>query len=302
MVSQTTPAFSSARPLTAKYKQLIAKGIKKEAKAFKVVLPEGVDLSAYEFLGRKTTRLANRPLSESGETSKNYETNLRQFWRFAAMKGDYGSMMLMLKKPPTHCPAMDVYTVEQYLRFKRLDPGSPLLDLDDEPILDVFGEPMTADGGWKAPKCVDNFRGVLHDIHVANSHSVEYEEKCLDCDSAPERHLGCEHHLGNPRLFRKGDPSRNIIWTNTLTQMDKLAAKAGYKEKGSSQLLPSDLRLLRSRLLSTCSMVDLQMWVVIIVATKLGLRYDEYHELHSDHFLPDFFEIPDSMIESMRLQ
>ena len=76
--------------------------------------------------------------------------------------------------------------------------------------------------------------------------------------------------------------------------MDKLAAKAGYKEKGSSQLLPSDLRLLRSRLLSTCSMVDLQMWVVIIVATKLGLRHDEYHELHSDHFLPGFFEIPDS--------
>ena len=153
MVSQTTLVFSSARPLAAKYKQLIADEIKKEAKAFKVVLPKGVDLSAYEFLGRKTTRLANRPLSESGETSKNYETNLRQFWRFAAMKGAYGSMM------PPHCPAMDVHTVEQYLRFKRLAPIAPLLDFDDEPTLDIFGEPITADARWNTPKCVDNFRG-----------------------------------------------------------------------------------------------------------------------------------------------
>jgi hypothetical protein len=236
-------------------------------------------------------------------TSGNYESHLRQFWRYAAMLGDYESMLMLLKKPPLHCPSMSVRTIESFLRFKRLHPNEPLLDIVDNPILDVFNTPMTADGSWNAPKNVDIYRAAVHDIHIANGHTVAYEEACSDCRAVPEatRHQGCEHHLGHPRLYRCGDPTRHIEFTNTMMEMDNLAKAAGYKEKGSSQLLPSDLRLLRSYLLSTQDILDLQMWVINIVATKVGMRHDEFHGLNAEHFLPQYFEITDDRIDALAI-
>ena len=292
-------SFSSCGPLAVKYKERINAGLVRAAEKSHValrVLPgiDGVDLSTYEYLGSKSTRFANRPVDEI--TSKNYEGVLRQFWKYAAITGDYDSMLLLLKKPPAHCPAMNVLTVESFLRFKRLDKGEPMLDINDEPILDVLGNPMTAEGSWNNPENRGTYRAAINDVHVANSHTAEYEESCPECNAVAQvvRHQGCEHHLGSPRLYRHGNPTQNIVFTNTVKEMQNLASAAGYKAKGSSQLLPSDFRLLRSHLLSTRNPVDLQMWVIAIVATKLGLRHDEFHKMTSMEFLPEYFEIPAS--------
>jgi hypothetical protein len=220
MPPQTTlVAFSTnRRPLVAKYKSKVAEGIKDAASKCKLTLDSvDVDLSDHEFLGKHSTRFGNRPMDAS--TSGNYESHLRQFWRYAAMLGDYESMLMLLKKPPLHCPSMSVRTIESFLRFKRLHPNEPLLDIVDNPILDVFNTPMTADGSWNAPKNVDIYRAAVHDIHIANGHTVAYEEACSDCRAVPEatRHQGCEHHLGHPRLYRCGAAIRHAT-LNLQTQ------------------------------------------------------------------------------------
>ena len=102
------------------------------------------------------------------------------------------------------------------------------------------------------------------------------------------------HHLSKPDLHTKGDPTKNQIFLNTVTNMEKLAEKKGYKETGSAQLMPSDFRLLRAHLLSKRSIICLQMWVIIIVATKEALRHDEFHEIKLEHFLATLFEIPEA--------
>jgi len=36
------------------------------------------------------------------------------------------------------------------------------------------------------------------------------------------------------------------------------------------------------------------MWAIIMLATKQGLRHDEFHEIEMKHFLPRLFEVPES--------
>jgi hypothetical protein len=301
--TKNTPKYTSTGKLDDRYAGKVCQGIKKAAAECKLQLTSTDDeLSTYVHMGSATTRFGNRPIQ--GATPGNYEGTLRQLWKYAAMIGDYVSMMLLLKMPPKHCPAMSVLTIESFVRFKLLNQDEPLLNLHNEPILDVLGNPMTVDGGWNAPKNIDSYRAAIHDIHIANDHTVAYEEACPDCALMEEddQHKGCQHHKGNPHLYRHGSPTANIIFTNTVKEMELRATAAGYKEKGSSQLLPSDFRLLRSRLLSTSNILDLQMWVIIICATKLGLRHDEFHELSSDRFLPEYFEISESRIDALAVK
>ena len=75
-----------------------------------------------------------------------------------------------------------------------------------------------------------------------------------------------------------------------------------YQEKGSSQLLISDLRLLRSNLLSTNNIIGLQTWVIILIAVMLFLRYDEYHGIQMEDFLVDIFEITERSIDALVLK
>jgi hypothetical protein len=287
-------SFFTTKPLALVYQRKVQHGIMEAAETWKVKLSSGVILDDHEYLGKESTRFLNRPINES--TKQNYEIMLRKFWRFAAITGDYDSMLLLLKIPPKHSPAISAQVIEHFVRFKREKEGSVLRNDAGDAVRDVFGNPITSDGRWKAPKNVDIFRAAIHDLHVANDHTVEYAEPCEECRSLPEnrRHEGCEHHKGLPALTRCGDPTRNQVFLNEVINQEKKGKDEGYKEKGCMQLLPSDFRLLRARLLSTRNIADLQMWVIIILAGKLALRHDEFHRLKAEHFLPELFEISET--------
>ena len=292
-------AFSVQRKLGQPWLTKVGLGMNEVAERCHLKIPEESNVADFEFLGKDSTRFRNRPLA-GDKTTKNYEVHLRQFWRFAAFKGDYESMLMLLKKPPAHCPSMSVNTLEEYMRFKRLEPDEPLLDEHGTPVLDVFGTPITCEGGWIAPKNIKIFRAAIFDLHIANNQtSEEYEEQCEDCRALPDdqRLDGCEHHPHNPSRYRRGNPTRHQTFRNTVITMDQVAVEKGYQETGSSQLLPSDLRLLRGRLLSTNSIVDLRDWVIDILATKQALRHDEFHDIHENHFLPELFEITDDRFQ-----
>ena len=298
MTSSTTTITPVDVGLDRDFKSKVAQGLKEAAEKYGVELSTVGDLSDYHYMGIKSPRFGNRPLA--GNSSRIYESNLRQLWRYCAMRGDYSSMLMLLKKPPAHCPSMSVCT-------KFLNPGQPLLDIHGEPILDVFETPITADGKWNAPKIIKIIKAAIHDLHVANGYEDGgYEEACQACLDMPDqiRHRGCKHHSGKPRLYsRQGDPSRNINFVNTVKNMGKLANEVGYEEKGCSQFMPKDLRSLRNRLvLCSSSLLDLQMYVIVICSTKLGYRHDEFHKCHSNHFENKNFEITDHRIDALSVK
>jgi hypothetical protein len=96
-------------------------------------------------------RLDNRPIADNTKT--NYEGHYRQLWRYCAFVGDYESMLMLLQSPaPKHVPAMNVTTVESFLRFKRLPTGTVILTTDkSSAVTDVFKSPMTCEESWVAP-------------------------------------------------------------------------------------------------------------------------------------------------------
>jgi hypothetical protein len=82
----------------------------------------------------------------------------------------------------------------------------------------------------------------------------------------------------------------------------KLADDEGYEENGSSQLLPSDLRLLRTHLLSSQSIIALQTWVIIIVSVKQALRHDDAYDMDLEHFVPALFEVQENGISALGIE
>jgi hypothetical protein len=266
-------------------------------------LPEDVDLSKFVHYGKKTTRLGNRPIKEA--TSTNYEGQYRQIWRYCAMRGKYESMLMLLSPVPKNVPSMEVSVCEEFGRFKRNEPNSPHMSTDGSTQLkDVFGLPMTSDGGWNNPKIMEHFKAAIGDLHVANDRGGQYMEPCDDCLALPsgERYKGCAHHAGHPRVIRNGNPTSNQIFLNMKIEMVNLAEEAGYEEEGSSQYLPSDLRRLRTNLLSSGSIVDLQTWTIVILACREAWRHDDYHLLTMESLLPKFFQIRQEQISALAIK
>jgi hypothetical protein len=299
---ESVPAiYTTARDPKKLYLDKVHEQLLKVAHKWNVSLKEGRDYGVYQFLGKQSTRCGNRPIEPA--TKANNEQMYRQAWRFCALKGDYESMLILACTEPTrNVPAMRLETVEEFLRFKRKPKNLSLLKTGSlEHVKDVFGKSMTTEGGWKAPKNEWIYSAAISDLHKANSHSGEYLDICPDCQAKSEQHTGCTNHAGLPRLTRKGNPCDDECYKNTKKEMQKEGKN--YVEIGSMQLLPVDLRMLRTHLLSTPSHTNLQVWVTIIVATVLFLRHDEFHIIAEAEFQSAMFSIPDAtkIVESLVL-
>jgi hypothetical protein len=89
------------------------------------------------------------------------------------------------------------------------------------------------------------------------------------------------------------------------TRIQKGDAERGknYVEVGSMQLLPVDLRMLRTHVMSIPCITNLQVWVTMIMATLLFLWHDKFHILAAAAFQSAMFSIPDAtkIVESLVL-
>jgi hypothetical protein len=295
--------YTTARDPKKVYLDKVREELPKVAQKFNVLLTEGQDCGVYQFRGNQSTRCGNRPIEL--QTKYNNECMYRQAWRFCALKGDYESMLILACAEPTrNVPAMRLETVEEFLRFKRKPKNLSLFKTGSrEHVKDTFGSPITTDGGWKAPKNEWIYSAAISDLHKANNFCGEYTDICTDCQAKPasQLHTGCIHHSGLPRLTRKGNPCDDECYKNAKKEMQKLGKN--YVEVGSMQLLPVDLRMLRTHLLSTPCVTNLQVWVIIIMATLLFLRHDEFHIIAAAAFQSAMFSIPDAtkIVESLVL-
>ena len=283
------------------YGTKVAAGIKAAALIWNCTLKGPVDAKfAYE--GKKSKRFLNRPIDD--RTKEEYEGVLRQLWRYCVLTGNYEDMLPLLSPSPANAPSMSMETLENFLRFKRgSESGAPLLDsAQQSQIKDAVGRPMTTEGTWKAPKNADIFRAAVSVLHVAHGQRDSYKEPCVDCKAKPEGklHEGRSKHPGNPQVFRCGNPTKDSVFENTMAQLKK--DDHDYKEQGSSQLLPFDLRLLANRLLSASCIIALQTWVIILLAVKLFLRHDEFHDIDMSQFVAGMVEIKEHRVDVLVLE
>jgi hypothetical protein len=79
-------------------------------------------------------------------------------------------------------------------------------------------------------------------------------------------------------------------------------AGSTYEAKGCSQLLPIELRGLQRKLTCTQSIVDLQTWTIIILATALFLRHDEFHKIKVDNFVLSLFMVLKNKIQALAVK
>ena len=103
--------------------------------------------------------------------------------------------------PDGFCPSMKPETIAFFIHFKCQPAGTPLEDMDSTPILDVFGEQVLCQGGWK--------------------------------------HRGCRFHHGKLLLWHTGNPKHCEFIRNTLKQNSNDGV--GYIAGGDSPLTPWEL-------------------------------------------------------------
>ncbi len=89
--------------------------------------------------------------------------------------------MLLEKPPQPFCPSMDVKTIGLFIRFKRLPEGTPLLDDDENPVLNVLGNEIHCQGGWNDPLNADQLMSAVRAVHISRGQVGAYMDTCDNC-------------------------------------------------------------------------------------------------------------------------
>jgi hypothetical protein len=142
-------------------------------------------------------------------------------------------------------------------------------------------------------------------LHDSYDHTGSYLPVCNDCVLKHEQyknsplyvdgfHGSCTLHSGRSQIIPRGNPmcSREVI--SHLQQVRK--AMSSWVVKGNVQLLPGEVRHLRSYLVGSGSLANFQVYVMILLGIKLFLRADELIKLKVDDFLKDFQIITDGKL------
>ncbi|KAJ3088124.1 hypothetical protein HDU96_004232, partial [Phlyctochytrium bullatum] len=219
-------------------------------------------------IGTKADSLAENSL-------KAYEKHYRGLTHFCTWIGDYESLV-MLDNFDTFefCPSIRRETIMKYLVFKTSPPGTPLRH-DGIPVCDTEGKPIDCEGGWKAPKNVSQFASAITILHRAKGQSGDYADVCTRCREQDEKgnYAGCKQHRNGPRVWRRGLPNFDFEVQNVVKAIKN--DRREYREMGNAYMLPQELHAIRESMVKSGTLENLQLWVMIIVATKLFLRADE---------------------------
>jgi hypothetical protein len=109
-------------------------------------------------------------------------------------------------------------------------------------------------------------------------------ENCIKLDKEGQ-HFGCQFHRPNAQVWRKGNPNRSQICKNWVKGYKK--KMCGFIEQGDSPLMPMELKALRTHLLSSGNIWDLQVYTMLLISCKLFLRSAELTRLQFDSENPD---------------
>jgi hypothetical protein len=294
-MTSTADTHTTAKPLSAEVQSLVEPGIRAAATKWNVELPANVS-----FVFNQKTAVAltgNRAISR--RTKDTYARHYLQVWRFCAIIGDYSSMLILLQPMLHGVPAIKVETLEQFMCFKRRKNTEALVSMSNGgmPILDVFGLPMSCEGGWNQPTKAEQFKSSISILHRVREHTGPYYDVCDECYAkvGTARLVGCDRHSNQgARLFRSGNPTSHESFGNTLKTLS-LEGK-GYESRGADQFLPKDLRRIREYLLAQNTLVGLQTYTACLLGCKMFLRPDEVLPIRIEQFIPELFIVKNDKI------
>ena len=128
-------------------------------------------------------------------------------------------------------PPMRPQDIVLFLRFKRGQKGSIVLDLKDKPAKYKSGNVIKAQGSWKKMSCYKKLHTILGNLHARVGHEDHYTVACVDCLSPLIS--SCSHHVGNSNWFARGNVaySRGIYSSST--------GKSGRKVENSKFFISS---------------------------------------------------------------
>ena len=153
------------------------------------------------------------------------------------MTGDYESMVILEDSQILPiCPSMNEKTLEAFCLYKTSTKGSKHT-VNGRQIRTVEGVEMVCDGSWTNPKNMNQFLAAISTLHKVKGNHGEYREPCAACFQRPVdvRYQGCEHHPGNPLVFRRGNPR---LSERTLNAYQNVQAQLSmHYEKGTPRLL-----------------------------------------------------------------
>jgi hypothetical protein len=171
-------------------------------------------------------------------------------------------------------------TIADFIRFKRGEAGSPLISANGDPVIDRAGNAAVCQGGWKDPENVTQFLSAISALHAARGQRGQYNAKCGSCWEAYFQSgsaNGCFHHLGAPKFWRSGDPTLSEIVENTKRTSTRDGIS--YQSKGHFPLMINELLAIRQRLVTSGSIYDFRLWVIILLGVHLFLRSEGMVEL-----------------------
>eukprot|EP00474_Spongospora_subterranea_P006372 CRZ06830.1 hypothetical protein [Spongospora subterranea] len=239
-------------------------------------------------LGSSRPLTGSRPMSLN--TTSAYKKHYRGLRYFCCMIGDYEGLLLLQEDAPDHfCPSLCASTLSNFIRFKRGEVGSVLVDAHGETVLDRKGDVIACQGGWKDPDNVGQLISAVSVLHAAREQQGQYSESCQTCWDVYHQDAsctnGCFHHLGKPRFWRTGDSSTSDVVQNTKRSSNR--DSICYQSKGNFALMMNELIAIRQRLVSSGSLYDYQVWVMILIGVHLFLRAEEMEALLMEDFLLD---------------
>ena len=124
-----------------------------------------------------------------------------------------------------------------FLRFKRGQKGSIVLDLKDKPAKYKSGNVIKAQGSWKKMSCYKKLHTILGNLHARVGHEDHYTVACVDCLSPLIS--SCSHHVGNSNWFARENVAYSDAYQEEFTLLQR--EKADEKLKTANFLYPHEI-------------------------------------------------------------
>jgi integrase len=237
---------------------------------------------------------------ESG-TKNDYEQRWKHFHAFCILVGFYTCALLLDRDGcPDRPIPVEIDTIRLYVAYMTYSTDDVLVHPDtQETIRDVMGNVVYCTATWNSPGNLNKFRAsmlALDSLH-AELTGPEYLEKCDACYALTTRsrksrnrpttvtHSPCDLHTDGARVRSRGctmnDPKVKLYLAYMANHLKD------YKKKGNIQLLPSEVRRIRTALLAENSIEGLQYWTMVLMGIKLFLRISELISIKVEDFDPE---------------
>jgi integrase len=240
---------------------------------------------------------------ESGTTTQ-FENRWKHFYSFCVLLGRYTcSLILDRDTCPDQPIPVEIDTLRLYMQYMTFGPTVELVHPDTKvPVRDVMGKLVYCTAAWNAGINLIKFRAAmlgLDTLYPELTGSV-YIEKCDSCSKLTSRarsssrtrssqttsaHSACDLHTDGARVRSRGSsmnaPTVKLYLKHMRNHMKD------YKSKGNIQLLPSEVRRIRTALLAENTLEGLQIWTMVIMGIKLFLRISELLTIRVEDFDPE---------------